>query len=224
MSTTYNDVIVRPIYSEWEKEPGEDAVYISWHTNGYNGYNTIARGTEILYLFFDAHAEQQCSAEFHPHRIDQRHSHAAGMPAGPIAARRPQDLGELRLLSTMPGVLIENGFHDNPTDVEAMKDPRFLQLSARAIYHGLVRYWHSIDPNVPLVYSARTAAASDDAQQRRGADHDRLEARPDRWERPARRCGHLLSGVHQHRWLWLEQSDRRRHDRLTRSPACCPIN
>ncbi len=28
MSITYNDVIVRPIYSEWEKEPGEDAVYI----------------------------------------------------------------------------------------------------------------------------------------------------------------------------------------------------
>ena len=56
------------------------------------------------------------------------------------------------MLSTMPGVLIENGFHDNPTDVEAMKDPRFLQLSARAIYHGLVNYWHAIDPNVPLVY------------------------------------------------------------------------
>jgi len=56
------------------------------------------------------------------------------------------------LLSTMPGVLLENGFHDNPTDIEAMKDPRFMQLSARAIYHGLVNYWHAIDPNVPLLY------------------------------------------------------------------------
>ena len=62
------------------------------------------------------------------------------------------DLGELRLLSTMPGVLIENGYHDNPTDVEAMKDARFMQLSARAIYHGLVKYWHSIDPSVPTVF------------------------------------------------------------------------
>ena len=52
----------------------------------------------------------------------------------------------------MPGVLIENGFHDNPTDVEAMKDPRFMDISARAIYHGLVKYWNSIDPSVPLVY------------------------------------------------------------------------
>ncbi|HEX9073913.1 MAG TPA: hypothetical protein VF852_18420, partial [Pseudolabrys sp.] len=40
-----NDVIVRPIYSEWEKEPGEDSVYVAWHTNGYNGC-TSASGTE----------------------------------------------------------------------------------------------------------------------------------------------------------------------------------
>jgi hypothetical protein len=33
-----------------------------------------------------------------------------------------------------------------------MKDPRFLQLSARAVYHGLVNYWHAVDPDVPLVY------------------------------------------------------------------------
>jgi hypothetical protein len=52
----------------------------------------------------------------------------------------------------MPGVLIENGFHDNPIDVDALKDPRFLQLSARAIYQGLVRYWHAIDPTVPLTF------------------------------------------------------------------------
>jgi hypothetical protein len=62
------------------------------------------------------------------------------------------DLGELRLLSTMPGVLIENGYHDNPQDVEALKDPRFNLLSVRAVYQGLVRYWHEQDPNVSLVF------------------------------------------------------------------------
>ncbi|HZY45875.1 MAG TPA: GerMN domain-containing protein, partial [Anaerolineae bacterium] len=46
-----NDVIVRPLYSEWEKESGEDSVYVSWHTNGFNGYNTTASGTEsYVYL------------------------------------------------------------------------------------------------------------------------------------------------------------------------------
>ncbi len=148
--------------------------------------------------------------------------HAGWDNTWPDRGQKRDDLGEVRLLSTMPGVLIENGFHDNPTDVEAMKDPRFLQLSARAIYHGLVNYWHAIDPNVPLVYLPEPPQQGADAQQRRGADHDRVAARPHRWQRPARRCSHVLSGVHQHRWLRLEQSDRRRHDRRTRSPASLP--
>jgi N-acetylmuramoyl-L-alanine amidase len=147
---TYNDVIVRPIYSEWEKEAGEDAVYISWHTNGYNGYNTVARGTESYIYLTPTARSVELQNFIHTSLLGEIH---AGWEAGwPDRGQKRDNLGEVRMLSTMPGVLIENGFHDNPTDVEAMKDPRFLQLSARAIYHGLVHYWNSIDPNVPLVY------------------------------------------------------------------------
>jgi N-acetylmuramoyl-L-alanine amidase len=147
-----NDVIVRPIYSEWEKETGEDAVYISWHTNGYNGYNTVARGTDS-YIHDTEPTTNSNILQSYIHAALLNDIHSGWEASWPDRGKKTQDLGELRLLDSMPGVLIENGYHDNPTDVEAMKDPRFLQLSARAIYHGLVNYWHAIDPNVPLVYS-----------------------------------------------------------------------
>jgi N-acetylmuramoyl-L-alanine amidase len=147
---SYNDVIVRPIYSEWEKEAGEDAVYISWHTNGYNGYNTTTRGTTSYIYLTPTQNSTLLQSAIHSELLSEIHT---GWDNNwPDLGQNRMNLGEVRLLDTMPGVLIENGFHDNPTDVEAMKDPRFLQLSARAIYHGLVNYWHAIDPNVPLVY------------------------------------------------------------------------
>ena len=147
---SYNDVIVRPIYSEWEKEAGEDAVYLAWHTNGYNGYNTTISGTESYTYLTPTLNSDLLQNAVHTQLLSEIQS---GWDASwPDRGEKQDDLGEVRLLSTMPGMLIENGFHDNPIDVAALKDPRFLQLSARAIYHGLVNYWHAIDPNVPLVY------------------------------------------------------------------------
>jgi N-acetylmuramoyl-L-alanine amidase len=148
---SYNDTIVRPIYAEWEKDPGEDAVYIAWHTNGFTGYNTVARGTETyIHSFQPTPNSDLLQNSIHSELIND--IHAGWDPGWPDRGQKAADYGELRLLSTMPGVLIENGFHDNPIDVDALKDPRFLQLSARAIYQGLVRYWHAIDPNVPLTF------------------------------------------------------------------------
>jgi len=146
---TLNDVIVRPIFSEWEKEAGEDAVYLSWHTNGDSGYTT-ARGTTSYIYLTPTQNSTLLQSSIHSELVNE--IHAGWDNAWPDRGQGRLNLGEVRLLSTMPGVLLENGFHDNPTDVEAMKDPRFLQLSARAIYHGLVNYWHTIDPNVPLIY------------------------------------------------------------------------
>ncbi len=147
-----NDVIVRPIYSEWERDPSEDAVYISWHTNGYNGYNTTARGTtSYIHSFQPTPDSDVLQSYLHTELLNDIH---LGWDSGwPDQGKQSADLGELRLLSTMPGVLLENGFHDNPIDVTSMKDPRFNQLSARAVYHGLVRYWNHMDPaHVPLVF------------------------------------------------------------------------
>lgn len=156
---TLNDVIVRPIFSEWEYESGEDAVYISYHTNGYNGYNTTARGTETyIHSFEPTPKSDVLQAYVHDELLND--IHAGWEATWPDRGKKSQDLGELRLLETMPGILIENGYHDSPQDVEAEKDPRFNLLSARAIYQGLVRYWHSQDPNVPLVFLPEPPARS----------------------------------------------------------------
>ena len=67
----------------------------------------------------------------------------------------------------MPGVLLEIAFHDNPEDARALKDPRFNQLSARAIYQGIVAYFEDRDgvdlvtaPEPPSHLRVRNAGGS----------------------------------------------------------------
>ncbi|MGH2593939.1 MAG: N-acetylmuramoyl-L-alanine amidase, partial [Anaerolineae bacterium] len=148
---TVTDVTVRPIYSEWEYESGEDGVYIAWHTNGFSGYNTTARGTETYIHSFEPTTHSNILQNYiHTELLND--IHAGWESTWPDRGRKSRDLGELRLLETLPGVLIENGFHDNPQDTDAIKDPRFNLLSARAVYQGIVRYWNARDANVPLVF------------------------------------------------------------------------
>ncbi|MFB0536538.1 MAG: fibronectin type III domain-containing protein [Anaerolineae bacterium] len=138
----YDDVTARPRYAEWEKPTGEDAVFVSWHTNGSVNHNM--RGTEsyiydgtaggiwtpgsdLLQYLIHSTLVEDIRTGWDPDWVDQ------GMLA--------DNFGEVRLLSTMPGVLMEIAFHDDPDDTRALLDPRFAQLSARAIYRGIVRYF-----------------------------------------------------------------------------------
>ncbi|MCX7690912.1 N-acetylmuramoyl-L-alanine amidase [Thermoflexus sp.] len=146
-----DDVTARPRYAEWEREPFDDPVYFSFHTNGYNG---TLRGTESyvydnsdpnyrrtpgsLELQNAIHTQviQDIRAGWDPNWIDR--------------GKKQANLGELRLLSTMPGVLLEAAFHDNPQDAAALKDPRFAMLVARAVYKGIVRYYAQRDGRSPI--------------------------------------------------------------------------
>jgi hypothetical protein len=101
---SYNDVIVRPIYSEWEKAAGEDAVYVSWHTNGYNGYNTTTRGTASYVYLTPTQNSTLLQSSIHAELLNSSCRWDSGWPD---LGQRRDDLGESRLLSTMPGVLIE---------------------------------------------------------------------------------------------------------------------
>ncbi len=131
-----DDITARPRYAEWETPPGEDAVYISWHTNGYDG---AIRGTES-YIYLDPTAGSGALQAFvHTTLVDD--IRAGWDPAWTDRGMKQRDLGEVRLLSTMPGVLLEIAFHDEAKDANALKDPRFEQLAARAVYKGIVRYF-----------------------------------------------------------------------------------
>ncbi len=147
----FNDVVARPMYARWNHAgTGEDALFISWHTNGYNG---TVRGTESYVHNGDTYSRTlgsiQLQTAIHTELLrDIR----AGWDAGWVdRGQRQNDLGELRMLwddnpaTRMPGVLLEIAFHDQPDDARALKDPRFNLLAARAVYQGIVRYFEQRD-------------------------------------------------------------------------------
>ncbi len=150
--SSFNDVISRPLYARWNHAgTGEDAVYISWHTNGYNG---TARGT-VTYVHNNETCDRTAGSlelqnAVHNELINDIRT---GWDAGwQDRGKRTLNLGEVRMLceddpeeSEIPGVLLEIAFHDNPDDADALKNPRFNQLSARAIYQGIVKYYEDKD-------------------------------------------------------------------------------
>ena len=147
----FNDVTARPMYARWNHAgSGEDALYLSWHTNGYTG---TTRGTESYVHNGDTYSRTLGSLELQSAvHTELLHDIRAGWDAAWVdRGRRQADLGELRMLwddvpaTQMPGVLLEIAFHDNPEDARALKDPRFNQLAARAVYQGIVRYFEQRD-------------------------------------------------------------------------------
>ena len=147
----FNDVTGRPMFARWNHAgSGEDALYISWHTNGYTG---TTRGTESYVHNGDTYSRTLGSPELQT-AVHQEllHDIRVGWDAAWVdRGQRQADLGELRMLwdenlaTQMPGVLLEIAFHDNPEDAQALKDPRFNQLAARAVYQGIVRYFEQRD-------------------------------------------------------------------------------
>ncbi len=147
----FNDVVARPMYARWRYSGlAADAIYISWHTNGWNG---TVRGTESYIHDGSTYPVTPGSADLqravHTELI---HDIRAGWDAGWVdRGRRSRNLGELRLLwdgnpaNRLPGVLVEIAYHDNPEDAAALKEPRFNQLAARAIYQGIVHYFEGKD-------------------------------------------------------------------------------
>ncbi len=149
--TDFNDVIARPIYARWEHAgTGDDAVYISWHTNGYNG---TVRGTETYAHNGEGLPRTEGSLELrHTVHTELVHDIRAGWDPNWIdRGEKLKNLGELRLLwddnplVRMPGALVEIAFHDNPYDAAALKEPAFQMLAARAIYQGIVKYFEQRD-------------------------------------------------------------------------------
>ena len=150
----FNDVVARPMYARWEHAgTGDDAVYVSWHSNGYSGYQWDYRGTTSFIHSGEGEPVTDGSADLRNVVHDELvHDIRAGWDAGWVdLGLRSMNLGELRELwdddptVRMPGTLIEVAYHDHPDDTDALKDPRFNRLAARAIYQGIVKYFEQRD-------------------------------------------------------------------------------
>jgi N-acetylmuramoyl-L-alanine amidase len=152
----FNDVVARPMYARWEHAgTGEDAVYVSWHTNGASGgYQTDYRGTmsivynnEVITRPITARSVELRDA-IHAELV---HDIRVGWDPTWPEYKRSMNLGELRELYDedesvqMPGALIEIAYHDHPDDTNALKEPAFELLAARGMYQGIVKYFAAKD-------------------------------------------------------------------------------
>ncbi|MGD1995447.1 MAG: fibronectin type III domain-containing protein [Anaerolineae bacterium] len=180
-----NDVVARPLYTRWEHAgTGDDAVYVSWHTNGYSGYQWDYRGT--MSIIHNGHG-----SPITPGSADLRdaiHDELVGDirsgwdPTWP-EYKRSMNLGELRELwdsgfaldDQIPGTLIEIAYHDHPDDTDALKEPTFEMLAARALYQGIVKYFAQRDGlDLPLLPEPPTHLAVENV----GGERVRLSWRP----------------------------------------------
>ena len=151
----FNDVIARPLWARWEHQnTGDDAVYVSWHSNGYNGHNTTAWGTvSFIHNFQPTPGSAALRDAIHRELVND--ARAGWDPDWRDLGQASKDLGELRELwdndpaNALPGALIEVAYHDHVTDTDALKDPRFALLSARAVYQGIVKYFGADLPLLP---------------------------------------------------------------------------
>ena len=148
-----DDVVARPRFTDWDHEQGEDAVYLAWHTNAPNpgrGTSSHTYGTQYpccgpLSDFVGVPGSLELQAAVHGEIIDDlRDDWDAGWQD---RGRSTADFGELRPLHNdeVPGVLVELAFHDTPADADALRDPRFRRIAARAMAQGVARYFAEKD-------------------------------------------------------------------------------
>jgi len=122
----FNDVVARPMYARWEHAgTGEDAVYISWHTNGGGG-----QGTMSIIHNGATKPVTQGSGELRDAIHDEViHDIRTAWDPDWGASRRNMNLGD----------------HDRASDTDALKEPSFNRLAARAVVQGLVKYFEQRD-------------------------------------------------------------------------------
>ena len=136
-----DDVTCRPRYAEWR---GADA-FVSIHTNAGGGSGTSSfiynggatAGSATLQSLVHTQLINDFRAEWSASWIDR--------------GQQSANFGEVRLLNSMPGTLLELAFHDTPgsSDIAAIHHPRWRYLAARAIARGVLRYFAPTAPFPP---------------------------------------------------------------------------
>ncbi len=165
-SDNKDDVGTRSRYAAWQHEAGEDAVFVSWHTNAPNpgvGTSTYVYGPNEPngdYLFTGT-TGSDVLAEFLHHEVvqDIRNGYDEGWTDRGI---RSAWFGELNPSHNdeMPAALVEVAFHDTESDCQKLQDPRFRQLAARAFYQAIVRYFAWQDGSEPVFLPEAPAGIS----------------------------------------------------------------
>ena len=136
-----SDPSARSRWAAWEHPAGEDAVYLSWHSNAGGG-----TGTDTFYDESNPVAGSADLAYFVHNRVvdsiwDMHDSNWAnrGVKTANFAEVNSSFNNE------MPSVLIELGFHDSSYDTQFLLDPNFRRDAARAMAFGIAEYFGDKD-------------------------------------------------------------------------------
>lgn len=136
-----DDVRARPLFAEWR---GADA-YVSLHTNAGGGTGT----SSYIHDTSPTRGSRELQAAVHGQIVAdiRRLYDSSWVDRG----RRSANFGEVRLLRSMPGVLVELAFHDRAgtRDHRALHDPRFRRIAGRACARGVMRYFNKTAPFPP---------------------------------------------------------------------------
>jgi MYXO-CTERM domain-containing protein len=160
-----DDISARSRFAAWDHEPGDDGVYVAWHTNACGTTSCTARGTETYvygtnppdgtYQFSgvagsDALAQavhgefiQDIRGVWDPHVQSPTQWNNRGIRSAYFGELNPGHNPET------PAILLEVAFHNNATDADVLKDPYFRYLAARAIAQGIIKYYAVRDGKTP---------------------------------------------------------------------------
>jgi len=146
-----DDVGTRSRFTAWDHPDGEDAVYVAWHTNAPNparGTVSFAYGPSSygpLSDFTGVPGSLELMDAVHTRLIaDLR---ADWDPTWQDRGEHTAYFGEVNPANNpeTPATLIEVAFHDTPADADALREPAFRKLAARAIARGIAAYFATKD-------------------------------------------------------------------------------
>ena len=164
-----DDVVARPRFAAWEHEDGEDAVYLAYHTNAPDpgrGTMSIAFGNTFpccrgLEDFAGTAGSLELLNAVHDEVLGDLR--AAYDPAWRNAGKVTAALGELSPGHNpeMPAILVELAFHDTALDADALRDPQFRRISARAMAQGVAKFFGAtvMPPEPPVALRVENAGA-----------------------------------------------------------------
>lgn len=143
-----SDPSTRSRFAAWAHPSGEDAVYLSWHSNAGGGTGTstytyegssgpAVEGSVSLGTLVQDEIVDAVRALWDSDWTDRGHRTAAFSEVSPY--HNPE----------MPAALVELAFHDHPYDVEYLKHPQFRRDASRAMARGIVRYFADRDGTAP---------------------------------------------------------------------------
>jgi MYXO-CTERM domain-containing protein len=147
-----SDPSARSRWAAWEHPSGEDAVFLSWHSNAA-GSPDQARGTSTYTYEGDYGLGVDGSVELAQAVNDELVNAFDALWESGWTDRgtRTAAFGELNPNNNgeMPAALVELAFHDHYADAEYLKHPRFRHDASRALARGIIRYFAERDGQSP---------------------------------------------------------------------------